>query len=222
VELLTPEIFDSLRGAKQQRGRISKRTSIVIAEDEAVAAVADSLVQSLSKVTTGDRIRLKAAKISERNLFGSLSRKSTVSMLERTMSLSEASEEMPDVMGWCEQRRSDGRWRRRWLVCSGAHILWNDEHVDMTLFDARDIAQRRRFSGHCNLMTVTKIEGIVKGKGSEGQRSFRFMVSEVCAERKTKGYVWRADSEQSRNSWVRGLTQRVELLHEFKQHLHEQ
>merc|ERR1711971_882811 len=119
-------------------------------------------------------------------------------------------------MGWVEQRRSDGRWLRRWVVLTNCHILWSDKRMEID--DADDRAQRRRFSGQCNLLTVTHVEADIV-KGSTDQRCFRFMTGEVCAERKTKGYFWRADSEQSRNSWVRGLTQRVELLHEFEQHL---
>ena len=94
------------------------------------------------------------------------------------------------------------------MVVKGAHVLWNG--TKLHIMDDRDANERGMFRNEYNLLSVEKIEPIVKG--SKSQRKFQFCVGSQVNGRT---FRWKAESEKERNRWVSGMRQRKEMLLAF-------
>lgn len=164
----------------------------------------------LLSLTSNEVMNLRAQRVARDNPFG-LHRRRTTAILDGLLELSEANNRIPDLEGWLKSKNSKGKYQKYFVAVKGAHILW--AYKQTTITDTTDKAQRRRFRGHYNLYSVSRVKALTKG--SNHRLKWSLSIGEECEDRPTKVFVWRAETEEDRDKWVQGLQQRKQLLDSY-------
>lgn len=178
-----------------------------MATDVLAGAATPDVYQNAAEKEAAERelqVAGEKARISLRNPFTKLGAGNSRRLLVELEALCNQKESLPDLSAWLEKRRPEipHSWQRRWVVVRGSHILWSDKQ--RTIDDAKDPQQRKQFNNWVNIMHISDIQAITKGKT---QRKFQFVVERSRDHGKRREYVWRCSSEQDRAFWVEGLLQ---------------
>jgi len=171
-------------------------------------------------LTMEEILKLDAQKMvrshSKHNPFG-LHRQRTADLMNRMLSIQRVEGRIPELRGWLKKRNKEGKWRKKWVVARGAFILWADKQI--VIADVSDRRQRRKYNGHYNLYSISKVEPVTSGLKHE--RKWKFTIGHESEQYPNKVFVWKAKKEQDRDDWVHGLQRRKDLLNLYHGYLED-
>ena len=147
---------------------------------------------------------MEALRVSRQNPFSKLKRSNTRKALTEMKELASAKEDLPKLEAWLEKKQSSMpyQWQvlacipwllllsvclqKRWVVVNGSYVLWSD--IQRNIKDAKSVSDRKKFNNSINILAITLIEPVTKGKS---QRKFVMHVGKKEDKNKHKDYVWR-------------------------------
>lgn len=106
---------------------------------------------------------------------------------------------------WLEKKSTSitKNWQKRWSIVRGSYLLWSD--IQRSIKDPKNPKERRKFNNSINLMTITDVSPVTKGKT---QRKFTITVG-GGGKNKRKEYLWKCATKEDREYWVNGLKKHI-------------
>ena len=171
-----------------------------------------SLEEKLDKKS---RQKLHEIKIARNNPFSKLQRRNTQKTLVAMQNITTEAGKLPKLEAWLEKKkqRPISIWEKRWVIVKESHFLWSDKQ--RSLKNPKSQKERAKFNGSLNLMMMTRVEKVKKGKS---QRKFVIDAKEG-SKSKMRTYTFRAASEEDRDFWVKSLNLHRKHMKELVQYL---
>ena len=150
--------------------------------------------------------KIETIRIKQHNPFSKLTRKNTKRLIQNIDKLSKEKDDLPILEAWLQKQQDHVpyQWQKRWAIVKESHMLWSD--IQRTIKDPKDAKARKKFNNSINLMAITEIKPVLKGKS---QRKFTISVQKTATSTKPKQYLWRCSTREDRDFWVKGLTAHI-------------
>eukprot|EP00483_Globobulimina_turgida_P009205 UN09224 len=146
---------------------------------------------------------MESLRVARSNPFGKLKHSNNKKALAEMQLIADAKEGLPVLATWLEKKQHSMpyQYHKRWVIVKGSHLLWSD--IQREIKNVKDAKQRKKFNKSINIMSITEIRAVTKGKT---QRKFAFNVG---SKKKKKEYVWRCATKSDRDFWVKSLAKHV-------------
>eukprot|EP00484_Ammonia_sp_Unknown_P030947 CAMPEP_0197025572 /NCGR_PEP_ID=MMETSP1384-20130603/5852_1 /TAXON_ID=29189 /ORGANISM="Ammonia sp." /LENGTH=370 /DNA_ID=CAMNT_0042454111 /DNA_START=116 /DNA_END=1228 /DNA_ORIENTATION=+ len=122
-------------------------------------------------------------------------------LLDLEQDVSEHKSQLPPLQGWLSKKQSYS-WSKRWVLVREGYLLWSDREI-LPGEEGISAAEKKRWDFCVALQKIESVNAVPMEKDKSGQR---FMVK-IGGEKRES--IWRATSMQSRDEWVRALTQHI-------------
>ena len=169
----------------------------------------------LSKAET---IKLDQIRIQQLNPFTKMKKVPTQRIIETFQDITQKKVELPKLAAWMEKKSPSPpySWQKRFIMVKDAHLLWND--IERDLINVKNIKERQKFKGSILLMKIRSVSAVYDQK-----KNRKFIIEARDAKKnQLRKYLWKADSTETRNFWVKYLTKHVKNQKEMTKFLGNQ
>jgi len=113
----------------------------------------------------------------------------------------------PVESGWFEKKMASlpYSWKSRWVILKESWMLWSE--IQVQCGDPKEKRERLKFE-HLSLFTVESVERVDTGKTHKKLRVTVLEGGGVIPKRRE--ILWKCETAQERDRWVRTLKERVE------------
>jgi len=156
----------------------------------------------LSKAET---MELDQIRIQQLNPFTKMKKVPTQRIIETFQDITQKKVELPKLAAWMEKKSPSPpySWQKRFVMVIDSHLLWND--IERDLINVKNIKERQKFKGSISLMKIRSVSAVYDQK-----KNRKFIIEARDAKRnQLRKYLWKADSTETRNFWVKYLTKHV-------------
>lgn len=135
--------------------------------------------------------------------------------------ISEESQDLPELEGWLEKKRghSPKIYQKKWVVVAKPYILWSDKktHID----DGNNNEARSKFDGCIHMLSIEKVEKIIKKKNKKLKDQNRFVIvgrhANAEHDNSRREFLFKCENEDKRDQWVRGLNKYLHYFHDMQE-----